>query len=254
MPAPSPVWSVFLAAIVSLTITVVAFAAALVIAQRRRLALQQDYSHRIMSAQEEERARVARDLHDDVLQRVAMVRHELDSLWVTLSACATPQEQHRLRALNAELVDLGAALRNVAHRLHPTIVDQLGLPKALQALASEFERGGLQVTVSVPDQAALPPAIAHTAYRIAQEALRNVTKHAGVSEAMLVLAVEPSRLVLRVTDGGKGFDSSASRPALGLGLASMRERASLVRGAIAVRSRPGAGTTIEAVLPLNGTA
>jgi signal transduction histidine kinase len=253
MSSPNPAWSLFLAAIVSVTILVVAFAAALVIAQRRRLALHQDYSHRIMSAQEEERAWVARELHDDVLQRVALVRHELDSLWATLSACASPQEQHRLRALNAELVDLGAALRNVAHRLHPTIVDQLGLPKALQALAVEFERGGLEVAVSVPEHAALPPAIAHTAYRIAQEALRNVTKHAGVTEAILMLSVEPTRVILKVTDGGKGFDNGAAR-GMGLGLASMRERASLVRGEVAVRSRPGAGTTIEAILPLGAAA
>ena len=249
MPANNPVWSLFLAAIVSLTIAVVAFAAALVIAQRRRLALQQVYSRKVMSVQEEERARVARDLHDDVLQRVAMVRHELDSLWSTLSSNATPEEQHRLRALNAELVDLGAALRNVAHRLHPTIVDQLGLPKALQALAGEFERSGLQVAVSVPDQATLPPLVAHTAYRIAQEALRNVSKHAGVSEAMLVLAVEPSRLILRVTDGGQGFVENGQSPT-GIGLASMRERAAQVNGSVTVRSRPGSGTTIEAELSL----
>ncbi len=249
MPANNPVWSIFLAAIGSLTIVVIAFAAALVIAQRRRLALQKDYSHKVMSAQEEERARVARDLHDDVLQRVAMVRHELDSLWTTLANSATPQEQHRLRALNAELVDLGAALRNVAHRLHPTIVDQLGLPKALEALAAEFQRSGLEVAVSVPEQATLPPLVAHTAYRIAQEALRNVSKHADVNEAMLVLAMEPSRLILRVTDGGKGFVENGHSPS-GIGLVSMRERAAQVNGSLTVRSRPGSGTTIEAILSL----
>ena len=95
MSSANPVWSLFLAAIVSLTIVVVAFAAALVVAQRRRLTLQRDYSQRVLQAHEDERAWVARELHDDLLQRVALVRHELDSLWATLSSCATPQEQHR---------------------------------------------------------------------------------------------------------------------------------------------------------------
>src|SRR6185369_14014115 len=165
------VWNLFIASVVSVTIVLIAFGAAMVVSQRRRLMMHREYSQRILSAHEEELAWVARELHDDLLQRVAMVRHELDSLWATLSSAATPAEGHRLRALNAELVDLGVALRNVAHRLHPTIVDQLGLSRALEALGTEFARGGLDVHVVVPGDAAIPPVIAHTAYRIAQEAL-----------------------------------------------------------------------------------
>lgn len=235
---------------------VVAFAAALVIAQRRRLAMQRSYAQRVLSAQEEERAWVARELHDDMLQRVAMVRHELDSLWATISSCATPAEAHRLRALNAELVDLGVALRNVAHRLHPTIVDQLGLPRALEALAGEFQRGGLEVRVSVPESAGIPPAVAHTAYRIAQEALRNIVKHAEVREAFLILDVGTPGLTLRISDAGRGFalDGHGAHTRAGLGLVSMRERAALVRGSVVVKSRQGAGTTVEATLPLSEVA
>ena len=231
---------------------VVAFAAALVIAQRRRLSMHKDYSQRVLSAHEEERAWVARELHDDMLQRVAMVRHELDSLWATLSTAATPAEGHRLRALNAELVDLGVALRNVAHRLHPTIVDQLGLPRALEALGGEFERGGLAVDVTVPAQATIPPAVAHTAYRIAQESLRNIVKHAGVKEAYLLLEAAPPALHLRISDHGRGFAADAGTP--GLGLASMHERAALVHGTVQVKSKAGAGTVVEAMLPLDAGA
>ena len=243
-----PLWSIFFAAAISLTVFAVAFASALVIAQRRRLALHQEYSQRVLSAHEEERAWLARELHDDLLQRVAMVRHELDSLWATLSSAATPAEALRLRALNAELVDLGVALRNVAHRLHPTIVDQLGLPRALEALAGEFKSGGLEVKLTVPPAATIPPAIAHTAYRIAQEALRNIVKHAQVKDSAMQLDIAPPSVILRITDTGRGFRQGRGSP--GLGLASMSERAALVHGTVSVKSRPGAGTTVEATLPL----
>ena len=238
-----------------MTVFVVAFTAALVIAQRRRLRLQQDYAQRILSAQEEERAWVARELHDDLLQRVAMVRHELDSLWSAVSSHAGPQETHRLKALTAELTDLGQALRSVAHRLHPTIVDQLGLSRALESLAQEFLRSGLEVTVTAPDIAAIPPEVAHTAYRIAQEALRNIVKHAGVQQATVALEVGAASATLRITDLGQGFTPLANgRSGSGIGLASMRERVALVRGTVSVQSKPGAGTTVEATLPLGAAA
>lgn len=248
------VWYLFLAGFVSLTIVVVALAAAMVIAQRRRLALQKDYALRVLTAHEDERAWVARELHDDMLQRVAMIRHELDSLWATISSCATPKEAHSLRALNAELLDLGVALRGVAHRLHPTIVDQLGLPRALEALAGEFQRAAsLDVRVSVPTtEATIPPAVAHAAYRIAQEALRNTVKHSGAAVAELELASQPDAVQLRIRDHGRGFEGKADGHH-GLGIASMRERAELVRGRVTVSSWPGEGTLVEATLP-TGTA
>ena len=249
--ASHALWFFFLAGIVSLTIVVVAFGAAMVIAQRRRLAMREDYAQRILRAQEEERAWVARELHDDMLQRVAMIRHELDSLWASLSSCATPKEAHSLRALNAELLDLGVALRGVAHRLHPTIVDHLGLPKALEALAGEFSRATtLNVRVALPpaEAPAVPAPVAHAAYRIAQEALRNAVKHSGASLAELELSGQPDGLVLRVRDFGRGFVVQTENNS-GLGLASMKERAGLVHGAVTVTSRPGEGTVVEARLP-----
>lgn len=249
--ASNALWFFFLSGIVSLTIVVVAFASAMVFAQRRRLSMQRDYAQRILSAQEEERAWVARELHDDMLQRVAMIRHELDSLWASLSSCATPKEAKGLRALNAELVDLGVAIRDVAHRLHPTIVDQLGLPRALEALAGEFQRASsldVQLALPAPETTMSQP-VAHAAYRIAQEALRNAVKHSGAAAAELSLAVAPEQIVLRIRDFGRGFIVQADGGNSGLGLASMRERAGLVHGAVTVTSRPGEGTIVEALLP-----
>jgi signal transduction histidine kinase len=232
-------------------IVVVAFGAALVIAQRRRVAMQEAYAQRILRAHEEERAWIAGELHDDALQRVAVIRHELDGLWSAVARVASTEEQHRLRALNAELLDLGVTLRNLAQRLHPAVVDQLGLVRALAVLAEEAAQSlGLDVALRLPeDPVQVPSATAHAAYRIAQESLRNVARHSGVKEAELGLAVEPRGLVLRIRDRGRGFVTQL--PSLhGLGLVGMRERAAIAGGTIHVRSGRGDGTTIEAVLPL----
>ena len=248
-PAVSAFWSLFLAGVVSLTVLVVAFATAMVVAQRRRFTMQREHAQRLLAAQEEERAWVARELHDDLLQRVALIRHELDTLWGGLAAGASAPQAQRLRALTAELADLGEALRNVAHRLHPTVVDQLGLPRALDGLAGELGRSGLTVGLTTAEATApIPGEVAHTAYRIAQEALRNVAKHAGAPRAEVLVRTAGGTLVLSVSDEGRGFDPRGDGK--GLGLVSMVERAALIKGSVTVTSRPGGGTTIEARLPL----
>jgi len=224
-----------------------------VIAQRRRVALQQDYAQRILRAHEEERAWIAGELHDDALQRVAVIRHELDGLWSAVARVALPDERHKLQALNGELLDLGVTLRNLAQRLHPAIVDQLGLVRALAVLAEEAAQAhGITVSLSLPEATLEVPApTAHAAYRIAQESLRNVARHAGIGEAELSLASGPRGLVLRVRDRGRGFAPQAPTPHQGLGLLAMRERAAIVHGTLHVRSSAGEGTTIEATLPLD---
>ncbi len=233
----------------------VAFGAALVIAQRRRVALQQDYAQRILRAHEEERAWIAGELHDDALQRVAVIRHELDGLWSAVARVALPEEQRKLQALNAELLDLGVTLRNLAQRLHPAVVDQLGLVRALAVLAEEAAQSlGLTVRLGLPEATlAVPPATAHAAYRIAQESLRNVARHAGVTEADLTLEAGPRALVLRVRDRGRGLGAAGPVPAAGLGLVAMRERAAGVGGRLDVRSTAAEGTEVVAHLPLDGS-
>ena len=247
---PDALWSLFLAGAVSLAIVVAAMATAMVIAQRRRSQLQRDSALRVAAAHEEERANIARELHDDALQRVAMIRHELEELWTPLSGAAGPREALRLRALNAELLDLGVTLRALAQRLHPTIVDQLGLPRALETLGGEFSRAGLLVQVTLPEeQVTLEPPVAQAAYRIAQEALRNVQKHAEATGAELVVSSEPRALVVRVRDRGRGFSAGRASMSSGLGIRGMRERAAQAGGTLSVLSHPGEGTTVEAVLP-----
>ena len=214
--------------------------------------MQITYAQRILQAHEQERAWIAGELHDDALQRVAMIRHELDGLWTSVAPAAGPGERHRLRALNAELLDLGVLLRNIAQRLHPSLLDHIGLQAALQALAAEVGRAlGLEVTLKVPEgELTVPKIVAHAAYRIAQEALRNAAAHAGTGAATLELVRANGDLVIRVSDAGRGFVQEEADARQGLGLLAMQERAGYVGGRLRVDSTPGAGTTVEATLPL----
>jgi len=210
--------------------------------------MQVDFARRLLAAQEDERARIAREVHDDALQRVALIRHELDDL--AGAPAATGDTGRRARAIGAELEDLGVMLRAVAHQLHPSLVEQVGLARALEALAGETQRtAGIEVDLAVPAaNVALRPEVGLAAYRIAQEALRNSVKHAGTRRAVVELETTPTTVVLRVRDEGCGL-SADERRERGLGLRAMRERAELVRGRLTVTSQPGRGTTVEAVLP-----
>jgi two-component system sensor histidine kinase UhpB len=238
--------SLFVAGALSVAIILAAFVAALVISQRRRLAQEHAHAQRLLAAQEEERSRVARELHDDALQRIALIRNDVDEV-----AAASPDARHRLGGVSEELEDLSTVLRTAARHLHPSVVEKAGLVRALGELASEFGRtAGLDVRLAVPADLAVPVAPAVAIYRIAQEALRNVVKHAGVTEVDLSLEVAAGTgaLVLRVVDAGRGFDAGPPRPEDGLGLIAMRQRAEAMGGHLTVRAAPGKGTVVTAVV------
>ncbi len=236
---------------------VVALGAALVISQHRVLGLHRDYGRRLLATQDQERAWVAREVHDDVVQRIAVLRHEVEG-YRALAGVLTPEQERRLEGLDGEIEDLGVALRQLAHRLHPSTLDHGDLRVALAQLAEETGRlHGLFVQVDAelpPDFRA--PELTLAAYRIGQEALRNVARHAGVTGARVSAVVRDGRLVLTVRDEGRGFDlhapaGGAARPP-GLGLLTMRERAIQAGGSTEIRSAPGEGTTVRVTLPLGG--
>lgn len=241
------IWALFVAAVLSVAIVLGAFVTALVISQRRRIAMEREHSQRLLAAQEEERSRVARELHDDALQRLAVLRHELEQI----ALLAGPEAVHRISGVSGELEDLGTVLRTAAHQLHPSVVEKAGLVRALGALAEEFGRtAGLEVQLALPTtdiRVATGPAIA--AYRIAQESLRNVVRHAGVKQATLALEVHDGALTLSVSDAGKGLPVGAPRATDGLGLIAMRQRAGTAGGHLAIAARPGGGTVVTATLP-----
>lgn len=245
--SPDDLWWIFVAGILALAVLLIAFGAALVIHQRRFMGLHRLYASQLLATQDEERAWVAREVHDDALQRLALLRHECDR--VAGIQPPLPEAQRRaLTAIGRELDDLGVFLRGLAHRLHPALLDQGGLCAALTDLASEVERsGGPKVRLLLPDQAPrVDPAAALAIYRIAQEALRNVSQHAGTAEAHLVLAAVDDGCELEISDGGRGFDTEKPHEGPGLGLVAMRERASLAGGRLAITSKSGTGTVVRA--------
>jgi signal transduction histidine kinase len=142
-------------------------------------------------------------------------------------------------------------LRTAAHQLHPSVVEKAGLVRALGDLAAEFGRtAGLDVQLALPPaDIAVAPAVAVAAYRIAQEALRTVVKHAGVRQAALALSERDGKLTLRIADAGSGFDAAGSRAEDGLGLMAMRQRAEAVGGRVTLTARAGEGTGVTAVFP-----
>ena len=203
----------------------------------------------LLTIQEEERARIARELHDDVVQRLAMTEVTLSRLRQDLSpdAATLGDELLRVERLTA---GLSRDIRGLSHQLHPAILDDLGLPAALEALAEEFQQSGLEEVLfeaeHLPDK--IPPAISAALYRIAQEALRNVSKHAAQATARIFLKEENGRLVLSIADTGNGIAPHSGRP--GLGIISMKERTQLIGGELTIASIPGEGTMVCVVVPL----
>jgi signal transduction histidine kinase len=241
-------WWVFLTGTLVALILSAAFIASMIIQQRRYVATTRQFGGRLLLAQEEERAWVARELHDDLIQRVAMLGHELSELERLGTGSGEPL---RLAGIREELHDLAGEIRRIAHRMHPAVLDHLGLPAALLQLGAEFGAQGLDVRVEasvIGDD--VPPAVATCFYRVAQESLRNALRHSGSRQADVKLEREAGGLSLVVADAGAGFDPEAPAALSGLGLTSLRERVRLVQGRLTIRSVPGRGTTVSAWAPL----
>jgi PAS domain S-box-containing protein len=206
-------------------------------------------SGQLISAQEEERKRLARDLHDHVSQTLTLLSVEMEQL--TRDKETTPRQQGVLAAMQSQLRALSSDLHTLSHQLHPSKLKHLGLASAMKAMCREMERGGLTVKFSdheVPRQ--IPDDVSLTLYRVMQEGLQNVRKHSGINSAEAELTKTSAGLILRLRDKGKGFNPSATNSGEGLGLSSMRERLNAVRGTLHIQSTPGHGTLIEASVPL----
>ncbi len=213
-------------------------------------------SERLIRAQEDERRRIARDLHDDLGQRVAALGYALFGL-KKASAQDNVPALTQIRKVEEDIAALGVDIRHLSHRLHPAMLELGALSTVIGSLAKELEPSGLHVsaTINVLDEE-VPPPVALGAYRIVQEALNNVIKHAGVSSATLKVQQEvgdeedgtPS-LYIEVADAGAGFDPKL-RGGAGLGLVSIRERVRSLRGTSRFLSHPGEGTRIEVRIPL----
>lgn len=204
---------------------------------------------KVLTTQEEERRQIGRELHDDITQGLAKIEIELQTV---LRRWTLPLRlRETINLLTRQCSDLSDQAQNLSHRLHPAILADLGLQTALRNLVEDFKRThGLSVhLVMLPIPWNLPLPIATTFYRVAQEALRNVVKHAPGALVTITLSASSNAVCLEVRDDGPGFDSTASWAEHGLGLISMRERVQLIEGEFEVRSASGAGTAILASVP-----
>jgi len=205
---------------------------------------------KLLHAQEEERRRIAREMHDDWTQRLAVLGIDVANLEAKLDS---PEKAlPLLRTMQGQLVKLSEDVHALSRQLHPSILDDLGLIEALRSeCASYWCREAIAVEyrpANVPQ--AVPADVALCLYRVAQEALRNVAKHAAVSAARLDLIGDDAGLLLCVRDWGAGFDPNDPRAQPGMGLSSMTERVRLVQGRLFIGSAPGQGTTVEMRVPL----
>ncbi len=218
-------------------------------ALRRSEGEARDLSGRLIHSQEDERARLARELHDDMTQRLALLA--IDAGQGERKAMSEA-DGATLRGLREELVRLSEDVHALSYRLHPSTLRDLGLIDALKAECDRFARHeAIPVRVEardVPDD--LPEDVALCLFRITQEALRNVARHARATRVDVSLRREGDSLHLAIADDGRGFDPERDRSATSLGLASMGERARLAGGTFDMLSSPGRGTTVRVKAPI----
>jgi len=210
-----------------------------------------DLSRRLIRAQEDERAMLARELHDDVTQRLAVLA--IDAGRAELAAADGVQAE-RMRAMREGLVRLSEDVHSLAYQLHSSVLEELGLAEALRTACERFgRRGGVALSVDLdPVPAGIERDVALCLFRVAQEALNNVSRHAGARAASVALRQTDGGLLLAVRDDGVGFDPASPGTRRSLGLASMRERVRLVNGTLDIESAPGRGTAIIAWVPAGG--
>jgi PAS domain S-box-containing protein len=209
-------------------------------------------ARKLLTAQEEERSRLARELHDDVTQRLASLAIEAGNI-ERLPPGATDRWRAGLDSIKRQLGQLSDDIHSLSRRLHPATLDDLGLVAAVESECRRFfERGGPPVELDFAGNLEnLPRDTQLTIYRILQEALRNVLRHAAAANVSVQLRAGAEVLHLSIADDGHGFDRGREGWQAGLGLASMEERANLLGGTFSVASQPGHGTRIEVRLPLN---
>jgi len=219
-------------------------------AQDRQRAELAALSSRTLDAQEEERRRIARELHDETAQELTAL---LVRIRLTADGSREPATRERLAELRAAAARTLDGVRRLARELRPTILDDLGLAEAVRAYAQEILRRSTSVEVRAGGLAGrLDPACELVLYRVIQEALSNVAKHAGASRVDVTIEHTADSVVATVTDNGRGFEPRAgiTPTGQGLGLLGMRERLTLIGGQLEIDARPGAGTTIRATVPI----
>ena len=211
----------------------------------------QTLAGRLISSQEEELSRLSREFHDDYAQRLAALAIEAGTLEIQAERSDSPLRE-RIVHVKGQLINLSDDIHALSRELHPAILKDLGLERALNALCRNFsDREEIEVGCHfepVPED--IDPETALCVYRVIQEGLRNIAKHARARHVDIYLQSRGSRLQATIEDDGVGFEPKCARHTPGIGLASMRERVQFVHGEFTVESEPGHGTVIDLSVPL----
>jgi signal transduction histidine kinase len=205
-----------------------------------------DLGARLLDAQETERSRIARELHDDISQQMALLTIDLE----LLGASVEPPSEKLAGETLTRAHSIAKSVHDLSHRLHPAKLRLIGLVSALHALRQELSQSGIAIDfthANVP--ATLPPDLTLCLFRIVQEALQNAIKYSRARKVWVTLSGVPDALALTIADDGVGFDVEAAW-GKGLGLVSMRERLEAIGGTLRISSKPGDGTRLEATVPL----
>jgi|tagenome__1003787_1003787.scaffolds.fasta_scaffold20987837_5 signal transduction histidine kinase len=221
------------------------FLSAVMAESRRAQAELRKISTHLIGAQEQERRRIARELHDNLAQQLALVKANLDQ---AIDVSDEPLKSGLIDVAD-QVMGMSHATHEISHGLYPTQLEYLGLASAVKRLCQDMRSRQLVIsfdTDNVPNQ--LQPSISLCLYRVAQESLHNVVRHSQANDVRVQLAGNDGRILLRITDNGLGFDLSYEKR--GLGLLSMRQRVVSVGGRIEITSSPNAGTQIEVWVPL----
>ena len=205
---------------------------------------------RLLELQEAGNKDLARELHDDLSQKLAALGMEVSTLLQPSSG--SPQElPDRVRGVSARINGMAEDVHAMSRRLHPAILDELGLEAALKEECVSFSaQMGIPAKFESKGPALLPEDVSLCLYRVAQEGLRNIAKHAGATDVKVVLSARKDGVRLRIEDTGDGFDLKEAKGKGGLGLISMEERVRLVGGKFTINSQPGEGTAVEVFVPL----
>jgi signal transduction histidine kinase len=210
-------------------------------------------SRKLIEAQEKERNRIGRDLHDDVCQRLALLANGLQQIKEVLPTSAV-KTSSGLDELWKQILQLATDVQALSHELHSSKLEYLGIVSAMKAFCKEFgEQQRIQVDFTSHDlPIPLPsPEISLSLFRVLQEALHNAAKHSGVRHFEVQLWGTTDEIHLTVSDPGAGFDAQAAKQGRGLGLTSMEERLRLINGKLSIESQPNRGTTLHARVPLS---
>jgi PAS domain S-box-containing protein len=202
-------------------------------------------SRKLIESQEQERARIGRELHDDINQRLAMLAIELQQLQENPS-----EVSNRVQELRREITDISSDVQALSHELHSSKLEYLGVVAGIKSWCKEFsERQKMEIDFKNEVSSTLPFEVGLSLFRVIQEALHNAQKHSGVKRIEVQLREDSGEIHLLVSDLGRGFDLETAMKGRGLGLTSMEERVRLVRGTIEIQSKPMGGTSIHVRVP-----